>query len=167
MKVNKYLPHVLVLPEDDANRELANGFLLDPYLSIWKIQVLEEVGGWRNVLDHFLSHHVVEMGIFPGRFMVLLIDFDGRKERLQYGKERIPNHLTDRVFILGAWSEPEALKPTLGSYETIGLKLARDCREETNMTWGHELLRHNAGELDRLRKQLLPLLFPPIGRPDP
>ncbi|SPF31319.1 hypothetical protein SBA4_100011 [Candidatus Sulfopaludibacter sp. SbA4] len=96
MKVNKYLPHVLVLPEDDANRELANGFLLDPYLSIWKIQVLEEVGGWRNVLDHFLSHHVVEMGIFPGRFMVLLIDFDGRKERLQYGKERIPNHLTDQ-----------------------------------------------------------------------
>ena len=29
MSVNKYQPHVLVLPEDDANRQLANGFLLD------------------------------------------------------------------------------------------------------------------------------------------
>jgi hypothetical protein len=29
MSVNKYHPHVLVLPEDDANRQLANGFLLD------------------------------------------------------------------------------------------------------------------------------------------
>lgn len=28
MSVNKYKPHVLVLPEDDANRQLANGFLL-------------------------------------------------------------------------------------------------------------------------------------------
>jgi hypothetical protein len=29
MSVNKYLPHVLVLPEDDANRQMANGFFLD------------------------------------------------------------------------------------------------------------------------------------------
>jgi hypothetical protein len=27
--VNRYLPHVLVLPEDDANRQIANGFVLD------------------------------------------------------------------------------------------------------------------------------------------
>jgi len=29
MSVNGHLPHVLVLPEDDANRQLANGFVLD------------------------------------------------------------------------------------------------------------------------------------------
>ena len=55
MSVNKYQPHVLVLPEDDANRQLANGFLLDQYLSTRKIQVLEEVGGWIQVLERFLS----------------------------------------------------------------------------------------------------------------
>ena len=27
MSVNKYKPHVLLIPEDDANRQLANGFL--------------------------------------------------------------------------------------------------------------------------------------------
>ena len=40
MSVNKYLPHVLVLPEDDANRQLANGFLLDPNLLDRRIQLL-------------------------------------------------------------------------------------------------------------------------------
>ena len=79
MSVNRYLPHVLVLPEDDANRQLANGFLLDQYVSTHKIQVLPEVGGWTQVLELFLSDHVVEMDRYRGRFMVLLIDFDGRK----------------------------------------------------------------------------------------
>jgi hypothetical protein len=162
MSVNKYLPHVLVLPEDDANRQLANGFLLDQYLSTWKIQVLEEVGGWVQVLERFLSDHVVAMDRYPGRFMVLLIDFDGRQERLQDAREKIPERLTDRVFILGALSEPEALKANLGSYETIGLAMARDCREETTTTWGHVLLRHNANELDRLREHVRPILFPSI-----
>jgi hypothetical protein len=142
MSVNKYQPHVLVLPEEDANRQLANGFLLDPFLSIRKIQVLEEVGGWNEVLDRFRSDHVVGLDRYPHRYMVLLIDFDGRDDRLSNVKAAIPNHLTDRVFILGVWTEPEALRhASLGSYESIGLKLAQDCREETETTWGHNLLR--------------------------
>jgi hypothetical protein len=40
--------------------------------------------------------------------------------------------------------------------------LAKDCREETDTTWGHRLLRHNAGELDRLRKYVRPILFQSI-----
>jgi hypothetical protein len=162
MSVNRYRPHVLVLPEDDANRQLANGFLLDQHLSNWRIQVLVEAGGWSDVLEHFLLDHVVEMNRYPDRFMILLIDFDGREERLQYAKSRIPERLTDRVFILGALTEPEALKADLGSYEVIGLKMARDCREETDKIWGHRLLRHNTSELDRLRVKVCPILFPSI-----
>jgi hypothetical protein len=64
------------------------------------------------------------------------------------------------VFILGTLTEPEALKRDLGSYETIGLALAQDCRDETDTTWGHDLLRHNAGELERLRETVRPILFP-------
>jgi len=74
MSVNKYQSHVLVLPEDDANRQLANGFLLDQYLSTRKIQVLEEVGGWIQVLERFLSDYVAGMDLYQSRFMVLLID---------------------------------------------------------------------------------------------
>ena len=162
MSVNRYQPHVLVLPEDDANRQLANGFLLDRDLSTWRIQVLVEAGGWSDVLEHFLLDHVVEMDRYPGRFMILLIDFDGKEDRLQVAKARIPERLTGRVFILGALTEPEALKADLGSYETIGLAMARDCREETDTTWGHRLLRHNERELDRVRAKVRPILFQSI-----
>ena len=160
MIVNRHRPHVLVLPEDDANRQLANGFLLDPYLSTWKIQVLEEVGGWMEVLDRFVSDHVAGMNRYADRYVVLLIDFDGREERLQDALGKIPEALRERVFILGTWTEPEDLKRAgLGSYETIGSLIAKDCREQTNTTWGHALLQHNAGELERLRDRVCPILF--------
>jgi hypothetical protein len=81
---------------------------------------------------------------------------------LQDAKGRIPGHLMKRVFILGALSEPESLRKDLGSYETIGLALAEDCRNETDKTWRHELLRHNASELDRLRVEVRSILFPTL-----
>jgi hypothetical protein len=163
MSVNKYQPHVLVLPEDDANRQLANGFLLDQYLSNRKIQVLQEAGGWTQVLERFKSDHVVGMNRYPGRLMVLLIDFDGDQARLTRAKAQIPEPLTDRVFVLGALTKPEALKQaSLGSYEGIGSAMAKDCREGSDTIWGHDLLRHNASELDRLRTCVRPILFSSI-----
>lgn len=171
MSVNKYQPHIKVLPEDDANRQLANGFLLEvgrmevdrkevDRTRQRQMQVLPVAGGWQNVLNLFISDHVAEMEKYSTRFMILLIDFDGKEDRLNNAKVAIPNHLTDRVFILGVWSEPEALKrATLDSYETIGRNLARDCLEETDTTWEHNLLRHNGGELDRLRKHVRSILF--------
>ena len=162
MSANKYLPHVLVLPEDDANSQLANGFHLQVDSARYRqMDVLPVAGGWNEVLKCFLSDQVPYMNHYPRRYMVLLIDFDGREERLQDAKARIPAHLSDRVFILGALSEPEALKRAdLGPFETIGSALAEDCREEADTTWGHELLRHNARELDRLRVSVRPILFP-------
>jgi len=91
--------------------------------------------------------------------MVLLIDFDGREGRLEESKARIPVHLIDRVFILGVWSEPEDLKPDLGPCETAGGLMARDCREGTCTAWGHRLLQHNAGEIERLQERVRPVLF--------
>jgi hypothetical protein len=50
MSVDKYSPHVLVLPEDDANRQLANGFHLN---TDWnrsrQMQVLAAAGGRTKV----------------------------------------------------------------------------------------------------------------------
>ena len=159
MSVNKYLPHVLVLPEDNANRQLANGFQLDPVLATRRMQILEEAGGWQEILARFKTDHLSEMDRHAGRVLVLLIDFDGKEDRLNTAKAAMPNRLKDRVFVLGAWSEPEELRPSLGSYETIGLAMARDCRNNTEVTWAHALLRHNAGELDRLRTHVRPILF--------
>ena len=46
MSGNRSLPHVKVLPEDDANRQLANGFLQYPCVLARSIQVVEVAGGW-------------------------------------------------------------------------------------------------------------------------
>ncbi len=164
MSVNKDLEHILVLPEDDADRQLANGFWQEvDWNRQRRMQVLPEAGGWNEVLNRFKSEHVAGMDRWPKRFIVLLIDFDEKDDRLSDAKAAIPEHLTDRVFVLGAWSDPQGLKKAnLGTYEKIGSDMAKDCREETEIVWGHELLRHNAGELARLREHVRSILFPPI-----
>ncbi|OLE71682.1 MAG: hypothetical protein AUI36_02365 [Cyanobacteria bacterium 13_1_40CM_2_61_4] len=161
MSVNKYQPHVLVLPEDDANRQLATGFHLQVVSARQRqMQVLPVAGGWNEVLNLFESEHAMEMDRCPHRFMVLLIDSDGIEDRLENARVRIPMHLTDRVFILGALSDPEDLRQsTSSSYETIGKAMAEDCREGTDTIWAHDLLRHNALEIDRLRQHVRPILF--------
>ncbi len=162
MSVNRRLPHIYVLPEDDANRQLAKSFHLQVAGSRQRqMQVLPEAGGWLRVLERFKSNHVVGMNRYPDRLMVLLIDFDDHTERLAEVKAEIPDYLAGRVFVLGALTEPEALKQAgLGSLEQIGLGLAKDCREGTDTLWRHPLLQHNAPELERLLQHVRPILFP-------
>jgi hypothetical protein len=160
MGVNKNRPHVFVLPEDDANRQLARGFEISAAMRFSRqFFVLPVAGGWTQVVDRFLSDEAVDMENCPDRYMVLLIDFDNNQQRLSDVRNRIPGTLRDRVFILGVWSEPEDLKSSLGTYESIGSAMARDCREETSATWDHDLLRHNSSELARLRMHVRPILF--------
>jgi len=101
---NKYLPHLFVLPEDDADRVLANGFHVE-IGSIRQMQVLPPAGGCNEVLRRFEADHVMDMDRFPHRFIVLLIDFDGREDRIEVAKAAVPGHLADRVFVLGTWTE--------------------------------------------------------------
>lgn len=160
MKVSKYKPHILLLPEDDANRQLANGFCLSLPESA-NIRVLDPSGGWINVLDDFEKDHIRSMQNNSFRNIVLLIDFDNHLERLVFAQSRIPTDIADRVFILGALDEPEVLKRSLSkSYETIGYEIAQDCSKDANNVWAHPQLRHNANELERLRVHIRPILFP-------
>ena len=159
--VNRLKPHVLVLPEDDADGQLANGFVLHPGVAPRAIQILPEAGGWNSVLSCFVDEHVAGMDKFPHRFMILLIDFDRDGDRLNKARARIPLHLKDRVFVLGVWSNPEDLKRSLSAtFEQIGTRLAQECRDGTGDTWEHDLLRHNSDELYRLRIKVMPMVFP-------
>ena len=160
MSVNKYLPHVYVLPEDDANRQLANGFLLGDLSNFRQMQVLNVAGGWQEVVKCFQEEHAPGMDRNTNRFIVLLIDFDEQENRLISVKMGVPEHLRERVFVLGVWSEPEKLRPHFGSdYEKIGMAMAKDCHDNTEVIWGHELLLRNADELERLRLHVRPILF--------
>ncbi len=160
MSLNKHRPHVFVLPEDDANHAIANGFLLHPNLDLRSIQVLRNVGGWSKVRDHFESEHIVPMEQYQNRHMILLLDFDKQEARKEEVGKAVPSHLLERVFIVGVWSEPEELKKAgLGSLEGVGLKLAFECENDTRNTWNHELLRHNNSELARMTMKLKNVVF--------
>lgn len=162
MSINKYRPHILVLPEDDANRQLANGFLLNPNLNERAIQVLPPAGGWTKVVEQFVRDYANTMRKWPYRQILLLIDFDQHENRLSYVNTQIPGDLKERVFVLGIQSEPERMRRKiagLNTLEDIGQALARDCYDNTYKIWGHDLLKHNKAEVDRMIFSAKPYLF--------
>jgi hypothetical protein len=111
-------------------------------------------------LDLFEAEHVNEMDRCGHRLMILLIDFDNSLDWVQNAQARIPQNLANRVFVLGALTNPEDLtRARLGSLEGIGRGMADDCRNGTNSIWSHRLLQQNAGELNRLRPLVKPMLF--------
>lgn len=161
MSVNVYIPHVLVLPEDDANRQIANGFLLEASIKQRNIQVLPVAGGWGKVLDNFIEDHIANLHKFKKRHLILLIDFDNHlEERQKYFQENIPAEVRDRVFLLGTQSEPEPLRKQCGnSLEKIGKKLAEECYRDETELWEHPLLSHNTAERMRLNNKVKNILF--------
>jgi len=77
-----------------------------------------------------------------------------------YVKKYIPEELKARVFVLGVLSEPENLRRDIKkSYEEIGEALAKDCSDNTNELWEHNLLKHNKAKLDRMASSVKPFLF--------
>lgn len=160
MNINKYRPYILILPEDDANRQLANGFLLDPNLNNRAIQVLPPAGGWTKVVEQFMHAYAATMTRLSDRQVVLLIDFDHDPNRLSSIQSQIPNNLKQRVFIIGVESDPESLRRNLKmDFEKTGEALAKDCSDNTNILWGHDLLKHNRTELNRMISSVKPYLF--------
>lgn len=158
---NKETPHVHVLPEDRANRELALGF--ETQLSTGKraFKVLPVANGWPKVRSQFEIDHIAELRRYKKRFLVLLIDFDSEEKRFAHFAKVIPDDLSDRVFVIGVWNEAEDLSNAFKKRrDKIGEQLAIECRDGTAATWEHELLRHNKGELDRMMATLRPVLFP-------
>jgi hypothetical protein len=156
--MNKFKPHLLVLPEDDANRQIAVGFLLEPALRLRSIQILPPARGWLAARDRLLAL-LPEMARYPGRILVLLVDFDGRPDRAGEVMAGVPEDLRARIFVLGASSEPERLRQDLGSFESIGRALARDCVAGTTSAWAHPMLAHNVDEATRLMARARDVLF--------
>ena len=161
MSVNRHNPHLVVLPEDDANRQIALGFSHNLNLDGRAMVILPNAKGWKKVVDSFNNTHISKKRKYKNRMMLLLIDFDQQVERrLPLVQRKIPEDLKDRVFVLGAQSEPEKLKGIIANtFETIGKALAGDCANNTNDIWGHELLVHNKNELDRMISSVKPFLF--------
>lgn len=161
--MNKKVPHVYAIPEDDADRQMADGFCLHDSVDNRRIQVMPPVGGWTNVLRKFIDEYIPILRRYPVAHVVLIIDFDGcTDERRARFEEAIPSDLKTRVFVLGSRDEPETLKSALRiSLEQIGARLADDCDQGTSLVWDHEQLRHNDADRQRLDQTVKPFLFRP------
>jgi hypothetical protein len=169
MSKNRDKPHVIILPEDEANEKIANGFILSLNINSRAIIIDKYAGGWRKVVSKFTVQLVPEMRRrFINSIVVLLIDFDcyeGRayEDRLRQVTLAIPDDLKERVFVLGVLTEPEDLrdakKKERKTFETIGETLAEGCPDNKSKLWKHELLRHNEDELNRILLSVRPFLF--------
>jgi hypothetical protein len=162
MSANKYKPHVLLIPEDDADGKLAVGFLSHYAVDYTAADIRAPAGGWSVVLDVFEKEYVPYLCRYQHARVVLLIDFDQNvDDRRSQCERRIPDDLKSRVFILGSMDEPEKLKSELGmsSLERIGYELAQDCLSADLRRWGHPHLSHNRPELERLVRDVKPFLF--------
>jgi hypothetical protein len=184
----KYIEQIVVMPEDDANRAIVTGFRTHPSVNDRAIHILPIAGGWSKVRDEAADDEIPELMRRPHRIIVLLIDFDDKfeqrfenvKKRVRAGigneikKKGVPaaeeeetlEQLNDRVFILGVLSNPEKLRTSVGkSHEEIGEALAGECFDNrnnfdiTNLLWGHDLLKHNRRELERMINPVKRFLF--------
>jgi hypothetical protein len=166
--VNRERPHVLILPEDAANRDIANGFYLDVDHQR-ALQVLPVQRGWTNVRDALQQTYVPELRRFRCAHLVALIDFDSQPGRhtLFTDDLELPADIAERVFIAGALTEVEDPRRSLvhrhlispNTLEHIGGALAEECRNGGSLVWGDKLLAHNAVEVARMRTALRPILF--------
>jgi hypothetical protein len=160
MSVNRHKPHLLIIPEDDANRQIANGFAENLGIDDRVIQILPEARGWENAVSKLEKEYSSRIRQYSECIVVLIIDFDKDQSRLQYVKSRIPNDLEDRIFTFGVFSNPENLKNEIGfSFEKIGEALADECPNNSPAIWKHQLLEHNETELKRIIPCITPFLF--------
>lgn len=162
MSVDKYQPHVLILPEDDANRQMANGFMLYITLNARAIQALPIAGGWLKVREQFIATHITPLRTYQKRHLVLLFDFDIKniETRTLHFQNAIPADVRERVYLLGTSDEPEAMKRDCKlTFEEIGKQLAKACAEEEPGLWNHPMLQHNQSELERLKQNVTSFLF--------
>ena len=161
MSVNKYKPHLYVIPEDDADRQIADGFVLHPSVASRQVQVMEPAGGWSRVLETFKEEYLPLLQENLQTYVVLLIDFDGNPdERREHFKSQIPDAIRNRVFVIGPRERPEALRQAINKgYEAIGSSLAADCDNDRVEVWSHDHLQHNEVERLGLIQAVKPFLF--------
>ena len=159
--MNKYMEHLYVIPEDEADRQIANGFVLHHQVRDARIQVMPPAGGWPNVLKTFQEEYIAILRNYPKAHVLMLIDFDDQgQNRTDIFEAAIPSELKRRAFLLGSKLNPEALRRALKTpFEKIGMTLAEDCDAGTEEIWEHEQLRHNAPERERLVQIVRPFLF--------
>lgn len=157
---NNYRPCVYVVPEDDANRQIVDGFCLD-YRITGQIQVLPNAGGWSKVIKTIETEYFSILRKYPNVHVLGLIDCDNEPGRIQRLNKEFPTDVRDRIFLLGTLPNPEAFKSELHlTFEGLGEMLAEDCASGNEEIWKHKHLEHIQDEIARAKEKLRSVLWP-------
>lgn len=158
--MNKYRPHVLIIPEDDANRQLANGFVLHHAIATRAVGGTIPAKGWTNVLSVFADEYVAYLRSYKHAYVILLLDFDRDDDRRTKCEQAVPADIKARVFLFGSRDEPEAVRRDVPeSLEAIGTRLAEECYRESYELWTGRHFDHNDTERQKLSATVKSILF--------
>ena len=147
--VNKFIPHLLVLCEDQATHDIAVGF---NDMVTGEMEVRKPLRGWPHVLQEFKDVYIPWLRAHQNCHLALFIDFDNTfATRLKLFQGDIPQDVADRVFVFGALDEAESVKKESGlKLSNIGMHLADECIQNSSILWGSNQVRHNEPERQRL-----------------
>lgn len=160
MAVNDYRPHLFVIPEDDADRQFADGFELDSRLKPLAMQVMPVEGGWKKVIEKILADYVPKVRSNLHTHVLGIIDCDEHPDRIVEQLSQFPEDVRDRIFLLGTLDDPQAFKRAVKlPFEKIGISLADECFQQEFSLWRHEHLAHIHEEIARAAATLRPILF--------
>ncbi len=124
---NRHKWHIVVVPEDDATRQLGNG-LSNAFPAIaTRIKFLREAGGWTDAVATIKD---LELDKYPNRRVLLIIDLDQDDTRLKFIRSQPEiSKFNNRIFILGSFIASEQLKPVVKSrnLENVGQILGENC----------------------------------------
>ncbi len=165
MAINRYRKHLLICAEDDAYRDIANGFVKNYAVAAKNIQVDTPAGGLPKLLKIFSEEYIDLLRKYQNCHVLLLLDLDRKNNRTKVVCDKIPLDVRDRVFVLCCRDEAEDVKKDLkcASPERIGEKLAESCHNNTFTVpgdpWLCVQLQNNAPELTRMAATVRPFLF--------
>ena len=167
--MNEYKPHLKILCEDEINQNFAKVFILglnNHQLLSPQIETIKDVtGGWNKAVNDLNEVWLEQLRQNNHLFLLILIDSDGRSNRLNEILSAIPEEFKERVFIMGCLHEPEILKQQSHSAikqmnkkekvsdEAVGKVLFQHYKNNPkNNLWYSDELKHNADEIERLKE---------------
>jgi len=167
MICNPYQNHLLILSEDNAYKDMANGFAGHFAVDGDKINIVKPAGGVQKLLALFLQTYAAGLLKYQNRHVLLLFDLDGNPNHhlKTIIFNQIPNDIKSRVFFLCGLNEAEDIKRDLGSgkIEDIGERLAESCHDHSyngpETPWRCSQLAHNRAELKRLAEAVRHFIF--------
>lgn len=157
--MNKFKPHLFIVPEDDADRQIAVGFQMHLEAK-GEMQIVDVARGWLKVVGVIKDEYVPLLKNNLNSHVLGIIDCDKDADRIAGQLENFPEDIRNRIFLLGVNENPQEFKRSAKMhFAEIGEKLADECYKDELDLWNHEMLSYSSSEALRAKDVLRELVF--------